>query len=226
MKIVSFIPIKLNNQRLPGKNTMLLGERPMCDYIFETICNIDTIDEKYVYCSNDAILPYIIPYEEKGLQFLKRDPCLDGFQVKGLEIIDRFIKDVDADIYVLTHVTQPFTRPESIKKALKKVISGEYDSAFSAVVLQDYMWKDGKPFNYDMKNIARTQDLEPIYMETGAFFIFRKEVFTELGQRIGNKPYIYEINQFEAVDIDTAEDFEFAKAVALYLELNKKGEYK
>ena len=74
----------------------------------------------------------------------------------------------------------------------------------------------------DMKNIVRTQDLTPIYMETGAFFIFRKEVFTELGQRIGNKPYIHEISQFEAVDIDTAEDFEFAKAVAMYLDKKEK----
>ncbi len=212
MKIVSFIPIKLNNQRLPGKNTMFLGGRPLCDYIFKTLCKVDGIDERYVYCSDEAIKPYL-PDE---IQFLKRDPYLDGFQVKGLEIIDHFVKDVDADIYVLTHVTQPFTKASSIENALKKVVSGEYDSAFSAVMLQDYMWKGGKPFNYDMKNIVRTQDLDPIYMETGAFFIFRKEVFTELGQRIGNKPYIYEIDQFEAVDIDTAEDFEFAKAVAMY----------
>lgn len=217
MKVVSFIPIKLNNQRLPGKNTMLLNDRPTCDYIFETISGVDTIDEKYVYCSDEAIKPYIVPYEEKGLKFLKRDPCLDGFQVKGLEIIDRFVRDVDADIYVLTHVTQPFTKSASIKNALEKVVSGEYDSAFSAVVLQDYMWMNGRPFNYDMKNIVRTQDLEPIYMETGAFFIFRKEVYTKQGQRIGDKPYIYEIDQFEAVDIDTAEDFQFAESVAVYL---------
>lgn len=222
MKIVSFIPIKLNNQRLPGKNTMLLNGRPMCDYLFETISNIECIDEKYVYCSDAAIKPYIVPYENKGLSFLKRDSYLDGFQVKGLEIIDRFVKDVDADIYVLTHVTQPFTKRTSIENALKKVVSGEYDSAFSAVMLQDYMWMDGKPFNYDMKNIVRTQDLNPIFMETGAFFIFRKEVFTELGQRIGKKPYIYEIDQFEAVDVDTAEDFEFAKVVASYLSKKNK----
>lgn len=222
MKVVSFIPIKLNNQRLPGKNTMMLNGRPMCDYLFETISNVDNIDEKYVYCSDEAIKPYIAPYESKGLRFLKRDSYLDGFQVKGLEIIDRFVKDVDADIYVLTHVTQPFTKESSISDALAKVVSGEYDSAFSAVMLQDYMWMNGKPFNYDMKNIIRTQELEPIYMETGAFFIFRKEVFTKLGQRIGNKPYIFEINQFEAVDVDTAEDFEFAKAVAAYL-ANKGG---
>ena len=54
-------------------------------------------------------------------------------------------------------------------------------------------------------------------METGAFFIFRKEVYTELGQRIGDKPYISVIDQFEAVDVDTREDYEFAKAVAAYL---------
>lgn len=223
MKIVSFIPIKLNNQRLPGKNTMILNGRPVCDYIFKTISSIDTIDEKYVYCSDEAIKPYIAPYESKGLCFLKRDSYLDGFQVKGLEIIDHFVKDVDADIYVLTHVTQPFTKSESIRNALEKVVSGEYDSAFSAVVLQDYLWMNGKPLNYDMKNIVRTQDLDPIYMETGAFFIFRKEVFTELGQRIGNRPYIYAIDQFEAVDIDVAEDFDFAKIVASFLETRRKG---
>lgn len=221
MKIAAFVPIKLNNQRFPGKNTMMLNGRPVCDYIFKTISSVDTIDEKYVYCSDETIIPYIQPYADKGLKFLKRDTYLDGFEVKGLEIIERFVDDVDADIYVLTHATQPFTKSESIQKALEKVVSGEYDSAFSATVLQDYLWKDGKPFNYDMKNIVRTQDLDPIYMETGAFFIFRKEVFKQLGQRIGEKPYMFEIDQFEAVDIDTAEDFEFAKAVAMYLESNK-----
>ena len=82
------------------------------------------------------------------------------------------------------------------------------------------MWYKGKPFNYDLTDIVRTQELEPVYMETGAFFIFRKEVFTKLHRRIGEHPYIYEIGQFEAVDIDTQEDFDFAKVVAEYLKRN------
>ena len=211
-KIVSFIPIKLNNQRLPGKNIMLLEGKPLCNYLFDTINKIDMITEKYVYCSDDKIKKYI----PQGINFLKRDSYLDGFQVKGLEIIERFVKDVDADIYVLSHVTQPFTKAESIKKALDKVVNEGYDSAFSCVRIQDYCWYQGKTFNYDMKDIVRTQELEPIYKETGAFFIFRKEVFTNLHQRIGNKPYMCVIDELEAVDIDEPEDFEFAKAVALY----------
>ena len=203
MKIVSFIPIKLNNQRLPGKNLKDLNGRPLCDYIFET----------YVYCSDEKICEYI----PEGLTFLKRDSALDGPEVKGLEIIDRFVRDVDADIYVLTHVTQPFTKSESIEKGLKAVISGEYDSAFSCLKIQDYCWYQGTPFNYDMKDIVTTQNLEPIYMETGAFFIFTKDVFTKLHQRIGEKPYMCVIDQLEAVDIDEAEDFEFAQVVGQYL---------
>lgn len=214
MKIVSFIPIKLNNQRLPGKNTMLLAGRPMCDYIFSTIADIDIIDEKYVYCSDERIKDFI----PEGISFLKRDKYLDGFQVKGLEIIEYFVQDIDADIYVLTHVTQPFTRRDSIEKALKKVINEEYDSAFTAVELKDYCWYKGKPLNYDRKDIVVTQDLEPVYMETGSFFIFTKEMFLTLRQRIGNNPYMHIINQIEAIDVDTAEDFEIAQMVAEYME--------
>ena len=213
MKVGSFIPIKLNNQRLPGKNLMELDGQPLCRYLFNTVKGIENIDEKYVYCSDDTIQNYM-PEE---LIYLKRDPYLDGFQVKGLEIIDYFIRDVDADVYVLTHVTQPFTKAESIKKALDKVLYEGYDSAFSCVKIQDYCWYQGKPFNYDMQDIVTTQNLEPIYMETGAFFIFKKEVFTDLHQRIGKNPYMCVIDQFEAVDIDEAEDFEFAKVVAAYL---------
>ena len=123
---------------------------------------------------------------------------------------------MDADIYVLTHVTQPFTKADSIAGALDKVLYEGYDSAFSCTQIQDYCWYDGKPLNYDRKDIVTTQNLQPVYMETGAFFIFRREVFTELHQRIGNHPYMCVIDAIEAIDIDTAEDFEFAKVAAQY----------
>lgn len=213
MRIVAFVPIKLNNQRLPGKNTRPLNGRPLCGYLLETLAGLEEVHEKYVYCSDEAISPYL----PSGISLFKRDRSLDGFAVKGLEIIAKFLEDVDADIYVLAHVTQPFTRAESLSRAIEKVVSDGYDSAFSAVRLQDYLWRDGLPLNYDPTDIVRTQDLDPIFMETGAFFVFRREVFTELGRRVGLHPYVCEVDQFEAIDIDTQEDFEFAEAAAEYL---------
>ena len=197
---------------------MNLNGKPLCNYIFRTVANICEIDEKYVYCSDEAIGTYI----PRELTFLKRDTCLDTAETKGTDIISRFISDVKADIYVLTHVTQPFTKADSIRFALSKLISDEYDSAFSAVKLQDYCWYQGKPLNYDMGNLVTTQNLEPVYMETGAFFIFKRDVFEQTGRRIGNKPYIHLVDQFEQIDIDTAEDFALAEAVAEYLDKSQR----
>lgn len=216
MKVVSFIPIKLNNQRLPGKNLLPLGNKMMCDYIFDTIKQIDSIDEKYVYCSDEKIQEYL----PKELCFLKRDKYLDGFQIRGLEIIEYFVRDVNADIYVLTHVTQPFTKVKSIEEALRMVMYEGYDSAFSAMEIKDYCWYQGKPLNYDMQNIVITQELEPILVETGAFFIFKKEVFTKYHQRIGKNPYIYMVDRFESIDIDDNADYEFAKSVVNFINLH------
>jgi CMP-N-acetylneuraminic acid synthetase len=212
MKVVSFIPLKLNNQRLPGKNLMPLNGRPLCNYIFDTVGGIDSINEKYVYCSDDKIKNFI----PDTLRYLKRDSCLDGSEVKGTEIIEYFIRDVKADVYVLTHVTQPFTKATSIVTGLNKVIYGGYDSAFSAVMLQDYCWYQGKPLNYSMDNLVTTENLEPVYMETGAFFIFKHEVFEKWHRRIGNNPYMHIVDEFEKIDIDTADDFALAEAVAEY----------
>ena len=210
MKVVALVPIKLNNQRLPNKNILDLGGKPMCYYMTENLLNVEGIDEAYVYCSDESIINYM----QEKMKFLKRDTYLDGNLVKGQEIYERFINEVDADIYVLAHATAPFIKKETIQNALNKVLSGEYDSALSVKKVQTFTWYKGKTLNYDLKDIPRTQDIEPIYYETSAFFIFKKEVFTKMGKRrIGNKPYFQEIDDIEAVDIDYLEDFKFAQAI-------------
>ena len=55
-KIAAFIPLKLNNERLPGKNTKAFkGGKPLLTYILSSISECAGIDERYVYCSNDSV---------------------------------------------------------------------------------------------------------------------------------------------------------------------------
>lgn len=213
MKVVMFIPIKLNNERLPNKNILPLNGVPLCKYLFNTVKDIELINEKYVYCSKKEIKKYM----PKELNLKIRSEKLDSFQIKGLEIIKNFVNDVDADIYILAHVTQPFIKKESIEESLKKVIYENYDSAFSAKELKSYCWYNSKPINYDPQDIVRTQNLNPIYMETGSFYIFKKDVFKETGARIGKKPFIKMVSDIEAIDIDTKADYDFANFVAKYI---------
>lgn len=219
MKTIAIVPMKLNNKRLPQKNTKpFTNGQPLCYYILSTLLAIEEIDDVYVYCSNSDIQKYI----PEGVKYLKRSEALDQDITSMTEVLISFTKEISADIYVMTHTTAPFISKESIKKGLDAVRSGEYDSAFAAKKLQDFLWKNGVPFNYELDNIPRTQDLPALYEETSGFYIYRKEVMSELHRRIGKKPFIVEVGEIESIDIDEPEDFLIADAVFNHVFLNKK----
>lgn len=210
MKTVAIVPMKLNNKRLPQKNTKsFTNGKPLCWYILSTLLTVKGVDEVYVYCSNPDIKEFI----PDGVKYLKRSESLDQDTTKMNEVLSCFADDVPADVYVMTHTTAPFISKDSIEKGLNAVLSGEYDSSFAAKKLQDFLWKDGVPFNYELNSIPRTQDLPPLFEETSGFYIYKNEVMTKLNRRIGDKPYIVEVGEIESIDIDEPEDFMIADAI-------------
>ena len=45
MKTVAFVPIKLNNERLPGKNTKcFINGKPLITYILDTLKKVKVVD--------------------------------------------------------------------------------------------------------------------------------------------------------------------------------------
>ena len=209
MKVVAFAPIRLNSKRVVGKNLKLLGAKPLMWYILETLTRVPQINEVYVYCSQDAIIPYL----PEGVKFLKRDTTLDRDETLGEDIYDAFIKEVDADVYLLGHTTSPFIKAETISCEIEEVVSGRHDSAFSAQKVQTFTWYEGKPLNYNLKEIPRTQTIEPVFVETSAFYIFQRHIWTERHQRVGECPYMALVGPIEGIDIDYPEDFEFAEKI-------------
>jgi CMP-N-acetylneuraminic acid synthetase len=133
------------------------------------------------------------------------------------------MQTIEADVYILTHVTSPFLQKSSIVTAIDKIRYEGYDSAFSAQEIKEFSWYNGQPLNYNFDDVVLTQNLKPVYVETSGFYMFKREVMMEHGRRIGFNPYMHFVDAYEAVDIDTREDFEFAKVVAKYLS-EKDGE--
>lgn len=167
------------------------------------------VDEVYVYCSNEAVKEYLLP----GVKFLRRPEFLDTIVVNCNDIIREFMKEVEADIYIASHATGPFTRSESIDKCVEAVQTGRYDSAFLARRLQEFLWQNGNAMNFDIQNFPRTQDLVPVYSEAPGAYVFTKDTFLKYDRRVGMKPYICEISEIEARDIDYQDDFDIADAI-------------
>ncbi|HHT9159103.1 MAG TPA: acylneuraminate cytidylyltransferase family protein [Candidatus Brocadiaceae bacterium] len=212
MRIVGFVPSKLNSERLPRKNVRILGNVPLVNYVVRILNKVELIDDIIIFASE----PSIVEYVEKGLKytFIERPAYLDTNEAKVQDFVGEFLKREKAEIIVLLHITSPFIKPETVLECLKKVISGENDSAFAAQEVRKFAWYQGKPLNYSLgKPIPRTQDMEPILFEQSGLYIFRREVFETKAQRIGSNPFIKLVSAFEGHDIDTLEDFQLAELI-------------
>ena len=218
MKVVAFVPVKMNNERLPGKNIKEFANgKPLISYILNTLLKVESIDEIYVYCSNSSIRQYL----PDGVDFLQRSAYLDLSTTSFNEVLTSFANNVDADIYVLTHATAPFLTENSFEKGIAAVKSGKYDSALSVEKLQEFLWKNGKPINYNPSRIPRTQDLEPYYMETCGMYIYTADLIKNEKRRVGHMPFLIEVSKIESCDINNPEDFIVADAIAAYEDKRK-----
>lgn len=208
MKITAFVPIKLNSQRLPKKMLLPLGDKLLFQHIFEKLLDIKKkIDiDIYCYCSDESIKEQL----PENIIFLKRDEKLDSNETLGIEIYKSFVNLIDSDIYILCHATSPFIKSESILKGIKKITDDKYDSAFSVSKIQTFSWYKNEPINYDFEKVVKTQDIEPIYWETSAFYIFKKYILKNHNRRIGFNSYKIETDRIESIDIDEKEDYELA----------------
>ncbi len=209
MKAVAIMPLKLNNERLPGKNIKKLGEKPLLQYELQNLQCVNGIDKIIVYCSDDSVCNYL----PKGICFCKRPVFLDLPTSNFTQIFENFMNEFDADIYVYAHATAPFITVETMQECLDAVVSGKYDSAFCATKIQDFLWQDNKPLNFDATNLPRSQDIKPIYRETSGVYVFTKDVFLKYRRRIGENPFVKEVSYKEAVDINEPRDFELAQAL-------------
>ena len=131
--------------------------------------------------------------------------------------LNNFVKD-NNEIVICTHVTSPFIKLKTIKKAIKKL--KKHDSVTSVTKHQEFSWmlkgkKNKKffPINFNPKVVRKTQNLDPIYMSNGSFFIFRKKTFKKYNNRIGNNPYYYELKFPESLEIDNKEDLDLARKI-------------
>lgn len=219
MKIIAMVPIKLDSERVKGKNLRTFYDgKPLLHFILEALVRSTLIDKVYVYCSDEKIQDYLI----EGVRFLKRPEFLDLNTSNCNDIIREFMKEVNADYYVVSHATAPFTKTESIERCIDSVVNSDvYDSAFTVEKVQTFMWENGKPLNFDPNHFPRTQDLSPVYMETSGAFVFSRQVFEKYNRRIGAAPCLVEVEPIESCDIDT--EYDMCVAQALYQYNYEKG---
>ena len=215
--IVALLPMKANSERVKGKNFKMFGEKPLYRWILDTLISIDIIDHIVINTDARNILEEDKVFRENTKLIIRDRPEeICGDLVSMNEIISDDISFIEAELYLMTHTTNPFLSADSIEKSIEifknKSRNNKIDSLFTVNKIQERFYdKNSNPINHNPKVLSRTQDLEPWYKENSNLYLFTQKSFNSTNARIGKKPFMLETEDYESIDIDTPSDWDLAE---------------
>lgn len=217
-RLAALVPIKEHSERVPGKNFRDFCGRPLYHHIVCTLDRTGSIDEIVIDTDSQRVMDEAGSLSPK-VRLIERPAALRGGAVSTNRVFAHDLTQVEADVFLQTHATNPLLRTETICRALNAFLKqeGEIDSLFSVnEVHSRFYFADGHPVNHDPSHLVRTQDLPPIYEENSCLYVFTRESFGKRRHRIGEHPLMFPIPRIEACDIDDVLGFRLAEILALY----------
>lgn len=226
MRIVALLPMKANSERVKGKNFRDFGGKPLFKWVLDTLLSVAEIDLIVINTDARHILAEHGLIDNERILMRDRNEEICGDLISMNLIIKDDIKNIDSDIYLMTHTTNPFLSRHSVEAAIEKfqiaVKAEGADSLFTVNKVQDRFYDiDVQPINHDPANLIRTQDLDPWYQENSNLYLFSKESFYKTDARIGANPTMLVTAPYESTDIDTPDDWELGEVMVEYY--RKKG---
>ena len=219
LNIVALLPMKAHSSRVPGKNFRELSGKPLFRWILDTLLAVDEISKVVINTDARSILNDNGLEESDRIVIRDRKQELCGDEVSMNLVLEDDVNAVPADVYLMTHTTNPLLSVDTIRNALAKFKkhfeANENDSLFTVNKIQTRFYReDCSPVNHDPDNLIPTQELEPWYEENSNLYIFTRDSFLQTNARIGKKPLMYEVPKMESVDIDEQDDWDMAEALA------------
>ena len=217
--VAAIVPMRHESERVRGKNYRSFGGRPLFHHVVETLIECPLID-RVVIDTDSEVIRDDAARRFPDVEVVERPAHLRAGTVSMNDVLLNDVHRIDADLYLQTHSTNPLLTTGSVTRAIEALQSDEsHDSLFGVTRLQVRLWTpDARPLNHERDVLLRTQDLPPVYEENSCLYLFSRASLERRGNRIGERPILFELPRDEAWDID--EELDFTIAEALYRSRN------
>lgn len=215
-RLVALMPMRHSSERVPGKNYRPFGDgRPLFHHMVDVMQACPQID-KIVIDTDSPDIAAQCAEKYPDVLILDRPEHLLGGMTPMNDVLLHDISEVDSEFYLQTHSTNPLMTVETLNKAIETFFANYpiYDSLFSVTRVQTRFWDSlARAINHNPNILIRTQDLPPFYEENSCVYIFEGRSMKERHNRIGLRPYLFEMERLEAQDIDEEIDFRIADLI-------------
>ena len=219
-----FLPMRAGSERVPKKNTKTFSgvKGGLCRIKLEQLIQCKLIDSIIVSTNDLEVIKITNSFNSKKIKVVFRPNELASSSASTDDLI-KYVPEVMPDGHVLwTHVTSPFINSDVYDQAIEKYLENldHFDSLMTVTKLQRFIWNDNEPVSYnrDTEKWPRTQTIKPLWEVDGGIFLAHKSIYELNNDRIGYVPYLLQISDEIAFDIDWMTDYKIAEA--LYFSLH------
>ncbi len=222
MSIAVFLPTRKGSQRVPNKNTRPFAgfQDGLLELKLKQLVKLK-VDE-IILSTNDEVSIEIakkIIVVHSNLKLDIRPDVLASGTTNLSDLIAYVPTLTNCEHILWTHVTSPFVDAELYKISIEKYensLNQGFDSLISVTPFQNFLWsrEENDIINrIGEKRWPQTQDLKKLYEINSAIFLSHRSIYESQGDRVGKKPYLFEMNKIQSLDIDWEDDFKIAEAV-------------
>ena len=220
MKILYLIPARGGSKGLPGKNKMILGNKPLINYSIDFARNftsdidicVSTDDDDIIKCVNDNKLKtdFIRPKILSSDKATTNDVIIHA--INYYESIG-----VKYDLVVLLQPTSPFRKIQDLKNMLNNwtndldllvSVKESHDSPYFNLFEEN---REGFIKKSKKSEVTRRQDAPKVYTFNGSIYLYNVNSIKQ-NQIIRIKKYVMK-DPINSLDIDTSFDFMICETV-------------
>lgn len=223
MSVSIFLPVRKGSERVPQKNTRCFAgfKGGLLELKLHQLMKTTSVDEIVVSTNDEKAMEIAEKFgkHEARIKIEARPEELASSESNLTDLIAYAAKIVGCEHVLWTHVTSPLCDEKIYEKViavfLDKLKDG-FDSLVTVNSFQNFLWdKEVSDIinRQGSKRWPNTQDLKKLYEINNAVFLAPKSTYSEDRDRLGSKPFLYEMNRITSLDIDEEDDFTIAETV-------------
>lgn len=223
MAISVFLPTRKGSERVKNKNTRNFSNfrGGLLELKLKQLAQLKEVEEIILSTNDEASIEVALNLENE-LPRLKIDRRPDELALSTTSLSDliAYVPKITNSEHILwTHVTSPLVNSNTYRDCIEsfyKELKNGYDSLMSVTGFQNFLWR--KESNDIINRLGeerwpKTQDLEKLYEINSAVFITPLKIYIEKRDRVGENPFLFEMNKLTSLDVDWEDDFKIAEAV-------------
>ena len=220
MSNLAIITARGGSKRIPRKNIKDFLGKPIIAYSIEAALQSGVFDEVMV-STDDAEIAEIAKKYGAKVPFMRSEATSNDYATTAdvlREVLDTYERQGrHFDTVCCIYPTAPFISATKLNTAMAELEKSDADAIvpvvrFSFPPQRGFIIHEGSlRFQYPEYALSRSQDLEPIYHDSGQFYIFRSEAFKREGKVIMEKTKPFIVSEMEVQDIDNETDWAIAE---------------